>query len=57
MVISPGFFFFFFDIWIFQAVREGKGQKMAPDDKKVLSVALHISETIYHMIVFYGTLM
>ena len=28
-----------------------KEQKTAKDDKKILSVALHISGTIYHMIV------
>ena len=54
-MISPGLLFFF-DIWIFEAIREVKGQKMAPDDKKVLSVALRISGTIYHTIVIYNTL-
>ena len=29
---------------------------MAQDDKKILSGALHISGTIYHIIVIYGTL-
>ena len=29
---------------------------MAQDDKKILSGGLHISGTIYHMIVIYGTL-
>ena len=55
MMIYPGVFFFlhFFEIFIFQAV----GQKMALDDKKVLSGALHISGTIYHMIVIYGALL
>ena len=57
MMISPGiFFFFFFDIFIFWAVRGVKGQKMAQDDKKNMSVAVDISGTIYHMIVIYGTL-
>ena len=54
-MISPGLLFFF-DIWIFEAIREVKGQKMAPDDKKVLPVALRISGTIYHTIVIYNTL-
>ena len=49
-------FLVFFDISIFEAVREVKGQKMAPDDKKVQSVTLRISGTIYHMIVIYNTL-
>ena len=46
MMITPGVFSHFFEIFIFQAVRgegEGvKGQKMAQDDKKILSGALHI---------------
>ena len=56
MTISPGVFFHFFDIFIFQDVRGVKGQKMAQDDKKNLSVAVDISGTIYHMIVIYGIL-
>ena len=56
MMISPGFFLQFFEIFIFWAVSRVKGQKMAQDDKKILSVALHISKTIYDMIVIYGTL-
>ena len=31
-------------------------QKMVQNDKKILSGALHISGTINHMIVIYGTL-
>ena len=59
MMISPGCFSFF-GIFIFWAVRVGwgrglKGQKMAQDDKKNLSVAVDISGTIYHMIIIYGT--
>ena len=53
MMISPGVLSFF-NIFIFWAVRGVKGQKMAQDDKNILSVALHISETIYLMIVIYG---
>ena len=30
---------------------------MAQDDKKILSGALHVSGTMYHMIVIYGTLL
>ena len=50
-------FFQFFEIFIFWAVSRVKGQKMAQDDKKILSVALHVSRTIYHMVVIYGTLL
>ena len=58
MMIYPGVLFFhFFEIFIFQTGRGVKGQKMTQDDKKVLSGALHISGTIYHMIVIYGTLL
>ena len=50
MMISPGVFFFIFvDIFIFWAVRGVKGQKIAHDDKKNLSVAFVILGTIYHM--------
>ena len=34
-----------------------KGQKMAQYDKNIWSGAIHISETMHHMIVIYGTLM
>ena len=47
--------FFIFDIFIIWAGRGVKGQKMAQDDKKILSVALHISGTTHHMILIYGT--
>ena len=57
-MIFPGVFFFqFCDIFNYLAVRGVKGQKMAKDDKKNLSVAVNISGTIYHMIVIYGTLL
>ena len=53
MIISPGFFLIF-DIFIFWAVRGGgggkggvKGQKLAQDDKIILSVELDISGTIH----------
>ena len=55
MIISPGFFFIF-DIFIFQGVTEVKGQKIAQDNKKILSVELHVSGTIHHMILINGTL-
>ena len=31
-----------------------KGQKMAQDEEKILSVAVDISRTIYHMIFFFN---
>ena len=49
-------YFHFFDIFIFWAVRGVKGQEIAKNDKKNLSVAVKISGTIYQMIVIYGTL-
>ena len=48
-------FFYCFEIFIFWAVRSVKGQKIAQDGKKILSVALHISGTIHHMIWINGT--
>ena len=53
-MISPGFFSFFV-ILIFWVVKGVKGQKMVQNDKKILSVVLHISGTIHHMIFIYGT--
>ena len=53
--ISRCFFLFCFFILIFQAVREVKGQKI-DQNEKTLSVALHISGIIHHMIVIYGIL-
>ena len=54
IVLSPGFFSFFV-ILIFWVVKGVKGQKMVQNDKKILSVVLHISGTIHHMIFIYGT--
>ena len=54
-MIFPGVFFHFFDIFLFWSVSGVKRQKMAQDGKKN-SVALHISGTIYRMIVIYGAL-
>ena len=56
MIISAAFFYVY-EVFIFQVVRGVKGQKLAQGDKKILSGALHISGTIYHMIVIYGTLL
>ena len=39
----------------FWAVRGLNGQKLAQDDKKILSVALHISWAMYDMIIIYDT--
>ena len=61
MVITLDVFSFFM-IFSFIGLLGGGGggvvkrQKMAQDDKNILSVALHISGTIYHMIAIYGTL-
>ena len=56
MMISPGAFFKFCEIFIFWDVRGVKAQKMAKDDQKNLSVAVDISGTICHMVVIYGAL-
>ena len=54
MMKSPGVFFIFISSF-FRLLGGVKGQKMAQGDPKngpiILSVALHISGTIYHMIV------
>ena len=55
MMTSLGVFKFFFDIFIFRAVRWVKGKKWPKMTKRVC-VAVDISGTIYHMIVNYGTL-
>ena len=48
-------FFLHFAGVLFFAVSSGvKGQKMVQNDKK-LSVVLHISDSIHHMIVIFGT--
>ena len=46
MVISPGFFFFHFNILIFQVVSGVKGKKMAQKDKK-FSLLHSISQELY----------
>ena len=55
MMISPGIFFIFLNILIFWVISGVKEHKMAQNDK-TFCVALHISGTIHHMIVIYGTL-
>ena len=47
------FFLFFWKILIFWIHRGGKGQKTVQNNKKIMSVVLHISGTIYHMTVIY----
>ena len=44
-----------FDIFICWAVKGVKVQKIAQDDKKILSVALHISGAAHHTILINGT--
>ena len=52
--LQAGFSFFQnFDFWVVGGV---KGQKVVQNDKKILSVVLHISGTIHYIIVIYGTL-
>ena len=48
-------FFLFFIILIFWVVRGVKVQKNGPKWQKILSVMLHVSGTIHHIIVIYGT--
>ena len=54
VIVSPSIFFDFFKILIFQVVSGLEGQKVAQNDKNV-SIAPHISGTMHHMIVIYGT--
>ena len=49
-------FFHFLKVLIFWVASGVKGQKLAQTDKKILSFTFHISGTIYHMIIIYGTL-
>ena len=51
---SRSFFFIFVKFSFFWAARGVKGQKTAQDDKKVLSVELHVSGNIHHMILING---
>ena len=54
MTISSVDFSRFLKILIFWVHGGLKGQKMVQNDKKIMSVALHISGAIHHMIVIYG---
>ena len=53
VLIPPGIFFHFFKMLIFWVVSGVKEQKMTENDKKYLSVALHVSGTIDHMIAIF----
>ena len=59
-IISPGIFLFFlffifFKILVFGIIRWGEGVKKAKNDpkwQKILSVSLHISEIVHHIIIW-----
>ena len=56
-MVSPEGFSIFFEIFIFWAVMGVKGQKIAQNEKKtIISVTHHISGTVEHMIMIFGTL-
>ena len=55
MMISPNSFFIFSKFWFCGLLVGWKGKKWPKMKKKFLSVTLHISGTIHHMIVIYGT--
>ena len=48
------FFLSFFQNFDFSGCQGGKCAKNGPKLQKILSIALHISGTIHHMIVIYG---
>ena len=57
MMVSPEGFSIFFENFIFWAVMGVKGQKIAQNEKKtIISVTHHISGTVEHMIMIFGTL-
>ena len=53
MIISSGVFSIFLKTWIFWVHMGGKRAKNSPECEKIMSVGLHISETIHYMIVTY----
>ena len=56
MMISPGFLFIFFKIFIFRVYSpESKQTKNGWKWQKIQSIMFHISGTIQHMIFIYGT--
>ena len=54
MIIYPRGFSIFTKFWFF-GLLNGKRAKNSPKWQNILSVALHISRTIHHMTVIYGT--
>ena len=50
-VISPGAFLFFQNFYFPSRYGGKRAKKIAQNEKKILSVALRISETIHHIIV------
>ena len=54
IMIFPGIFSFF-KILIFCVVRGVKGEKMVQNEKKIMSVVVHTSKNIHHIIFIYGT--
>ena len=54
MITSSGVFLISSKFWIL-VHRRGKGAKHGPEWQKIMSLTCHISETIYHMNVIYGT--
>ena len=58
MMMSPDVFFIFFKVLFFGLFGGGgevKGQKIAHNGKNILSVEVHISGTIHHMILINST--
>ena len=55
MMTYPVVFFIFKKILTLRVVRGKKGQKIAQNDKKILSFLLRTSGTVPHMIVVFGT--
>ena len=53
MLISSIFFPFFWKFWLSESIG-GKMTKNGPEWQNILSVALHISGTIHHMVIIYG---
>ena len=53
-MVPPDVLFHFFNVFFGAGAGEEKGQKIDQNDKKILSISLCISGTIYHIIVIYG---
>ena len=56
MMISPGFFLFFFSISIFLAVKGVKGQKIAQNEKITITFVTRRHSTGTVMIMIFGAL-